>query len=152
MEETGARRVGRWRAVRRTRARRIGRKARCPLPRPRMRGAIVRWHLELAGPHAETGGAGACLGSDIAVAEMGQGDGKARVDHRTAEIDRTRAACGDDPAIIVDILLLAHDRRSRDEAREPPRRLFPASTGGADAISALRQLWPTDAEDTPPYS
>src|SRR3546814_5964945 len=83
---------------------------------------------------------------------MGQGDGKARVDHRTAEIDRTRAAFGDDPAIIVDILLLVHDRRSRDEARELRRRLFPASPGGAAAFAALRQLGRIDAEEPHRYS
>src|SRR3546814_12918180 len=57
--------------------------------RPRMRCAIVRRNLERAGPHPETGSAGASLGSNIAVAEMRQGDRKPRIDYRATEIDRS---------------------------------------------------------------
>lgn len=108
--------------------------------------AVISGHLENAVPKAPTHVTRAPFGSDIATSEIRQGDGEARIDHRTAEIERTRAAGRDDPVIIVDILLLAHDRCSGDEARELRRGLFSASPTCAAALAILRQLGRIDPE------
>lgn len=110
-----------------------------------MRGTIVSRHLKRAAPQAESAIAGAGFGADIAIAEAWEGNGKPGVYHRLAEIQRADAAGRDDPAIVVDILLFAHDGSPANEARKLFGRLLPTRPGSVGALATLSQLGRIDA-------
>lgn len=111
----------------------------------RMIRAVGRWHLELAGPDPDPLRPSLRLGTDIGGTKAGQGNGKACFDQCLPQISSSAAADCNDPVVLVDVALLAINRRTSDQTSEERLGLVPAGPVRAILFARLVKFDRIDA-------